>query len=62
MVVNVEPILTALADVYTPEEARTWLESPQALLDGRTPELAILEGDFALVLGVARGVAEGVFV
>ncbi len=61
MVVNVEAILAALGAVYTPSKSRAWLDSPQALRDGRTPEAAILEGDYALVLGVANAVAEGVF-
>lgn len=41
---DVADCLRLLAPLYSPEDARQWLESPQSLLGGRVPMDLIREG------------------
>ena len=45
-------VLDALNEVYKPEGCALWYESPNRMLDGRTPRQAVDAGDGGKVLDV----------
>lgn len=54
-------IVEQLAELYTPDEARLWLLSPQKLFRGEKPFDLIRDGRFQDVLRVVHQIQEGVY-
>jgi hypothetical protein len=58
---DLEYIVDLLADLYEPQEARTWLLSRQKLLSGDVPAALIHSGQTDRVLSVVKQLLEGVY-
>jgi hypothetical protein len=58
---EIEYIVDLLADFYEPAEARQWLFSSQALLDGATPADLIRRGDLDAALKLVGQMREGAY-
>lgn len=55
-------IVNQLRHVYSPEEAREWIASPQPLLDGAVPRDLIDAGRHEEVLRLVAQIRTGVYV
>ncbi|HXV22702.1 MAG TPA: hypothetical protein VED46_00425 [Alphaproteobacteria bacterium] len=55
-------VVDRLAELYTPDEIRTWLYSRNALLAGRTAMELIHDGRTEEVLGAIEGLAAATYV
>lgn len=56
----VDEIRAGLAELYDERELRLWLDSPQPLLEGATPNVLIRRGRADEVLRVVRQIGDGV--
>jgi hypothetical protein len=54
-------VRAAASDVYTPEGVEIWMRSRNRLLDGRSPEQAIADGDGDRVYELVRALVDGAF-
>jgi transcriptional regulator with XRE-family HTH domain len=59
---ELEYIVDQLSDIYTPEEARLWLNGRQKLLDGSVPTALIQDGRTDEVIAVVEQLRQGVFI
>ena len=59
---DLEYIVDLLADLYEPQEARTWLFARQKALDGGIPAELIQQGQTERVLTVIKQLLDGVYV
>jgi transcriptional regulator with XRE-family HTH domain len=55
-------LVNELSEFYTPEEARTWLFTPQRLLGGKTPADRIENDAVQDVLALIKQLQDGAFV
>jgi hypothetical protein len=62
VLLDLEYIVDLLADMYEPQEARTWLFARQKLLGGDVPAALIHDGQTDRVLSVIKQLLEGVYV
>jgi hypothetical protein len=58
---EIEYIVDLLADFYQPAEARQWLFSSQALLDGAAPAELIRRGELDAVMRLVGQIREGAY-
>jgi len=58
---DLEYIVDLLADLYEPQEARTWLFARQKALDGGIPAELIQQGQTERVLAVIKQLLDGTY-
>lgn len=56
---EIQTVMDAASEVFTPEGVRIWMVGKNALLDGRTPTEAVEEGDWDKVLDLIEALATG---
>jgi len=59
---RLEWLVTELADLYPPDEARLWLFSPHKLLQGERPADRIQQGKIEDVLTIVDQLKSGAYV
>ena len=61
MCIDFSPVADLMLQFYTLEEFDEWLDTPQPILDGKTPCKCIADGDMQRVVDVAAQLADGNF-
>ncbi len=61
-ILRLEWMISQLAELYPPQEAKLWLFSPHKQLEGETPADAIAEGKMEDVLKIIAQLKDGAFI
>ena len=61
-ILRLEWLVSELAELYPPQEAKLWLFSPHRQLKGETPADAIANGRMENVMGIIAQLKDGAFI